>query len=233
MITTTPVNKPLQEGILLMNKPLHWTSFNVVKKVRYLLKHKGYKVGHAGTLDPLATGLVILCTGKTTKQIESIQAQPKEYTGSFFLGATTSSFDLETEPIPTKDCTLPTAESIQQAALRLTGEIEQIPPIFSAVKVDGRRAYKYAMEGSELNLKSRKVIVYEFEITNIELPLVCFRIKCSKGTYIRSLANDFGKILGVGAYLNSLCRTQIGEFTLKDALSIEGIEKLIAENEAV
>ncbi|MCO6494467.1 MAG: tRNA pseudouridine(55) synthase TruB [Bacteroidetes bacterium] len=225
------VNNPFEEGIILLNKPLNWTSFNVVKKVRYLLK--GKKVGHAGTLDPLATGLVIVCIGKATKIIESIQAQPKVYTGSFFLGAVTDSYDLETTPKPTDNLIKPTQEQIMNAAQELTGEIIQTPPIFSAIKIGGKRAYQYARQGANIKMKSRKTTVYEFDITEINFPIVSFRIKCSKGTYIRSIANDFGKILGTGAYLNSLCRTQIGEYKLGDAYSINEFEEFVKQNEVI
>ncbi|MBX2984856.1 MAG: tRNA pseudouridine(55) synthase TruB [Bacteroidia bacterium] len=221
MIANTPVNKPLEEGILLLNKPLHWTSFDVVKKVRFLIK--AAKVGHAGTLDPLATGLVIICTGKTTKLIDSIQAQEKVYTGSFVLGATTDSYDLETVPKPTESYAIPPLTQVEQAAKQLSGTIEQVPPIYSAIKVGGKRAYKYAREGSTLELKSRQVTVHEFAITEFNFPLIGFMIRCSKGTYIRSIAHDLGEILGTGAYLNSLCRTQIGDFRLEDAFTIEGL----------
>lgn len=205
--------------VLLVNKPYQWTSFDVVKKLRYALKLK--KIGHAGTLDPLATGLLILCTGKMTKQIETFQAQEKEYKGSFVLGKTTPSFDLETEVDSEKDIShLAESEIIKVPELFL-GWIDQVPPIFSAVKVNGKRAYKSARDGEAVELKSRKVEIKAFEITRVELPVVDFRIVCSKGTYIRSLARDFGEHLRVGAYLSALCRTRIGDFVLEDASTIE------------
>lgn len=205
--------------VILVDKPLTWTSFDIVKKLRYHLKLK--KIGHAGTLDPLATGLLILCTGKMTKQIETYQAQEKEYTGTFTIGATTPSYDLETEVENKKDFSHITQEELMKAAESLTGNIEQVPPIFSAIKVDGKRAYKGARQGEDVKLKSRTVEVKAFELTKVDLPVVTFRITCSKGTYIRSLARDFGEKLGVGAYLSSLRRTRIGDFNVDDAKTIE------------
>ena len=181
------------DRVLLINKPLEWTSFDVVKKVRGILQIK--KIGHAGTLDPLATGLLILCTGKMTKRIDEFQAQEKEYTGKLVLGQTTPSYDLETTPSTPKDISSINAALIKQKASKFIGEIEQVPPIHSAVKVDGKRAYKLARAGQEAKLKARKVTISEFEITKIELPEVSFRIVCSKGTYIRSLAHDLGQEL--------------------------------------
>ena len=212
-------------AVLLVNKPYRWTSFDVVKKLRYALKLK--KIGHAGTLDPLATGLLVLCTGKMTKQIEVFQGQEKEYTGTFVLGKTTPSYDLETEVDAEKKIDHLSTQEIMAATAPLTGWIDQIPPIYSAIKVDGKRAYESARKGEELALKSRKVEIKTFEITNINLPEVDFRVVCSKGTYIRSLARDFGAILGVGAYLSALCRTRIGDFTLTEACTIE---EIIAES---
>jgi tRNA pseudouridine55 synthase len=211
-----------QDRILLVNKPLKWTSFNVVNKLRYKLKIK--KIGHAGTLDPLATGLLILCTGKLTKRIEEFQGQEKEYTGKFVIGQTTSSHDLETVIVETKDISHLTDDEIKSATKKFIGSIEQIPPIHSAIWVNGQRAYDLARKGRDIELKSRPVNVREFEITKIEKPDIYFRISCSKGTYIRSLARDFGEALGVGAYLGALCRTRIGEFRLTDAKTIEEIE---------
>ena len=208
--------------VLLVNKPLEWTSFDVVNKLRYKLKTK--KIGHAGTLDPLATGLLILCTGKMTKRIDEYQAQEKEYTGTFTLGQTTPSYDLETEPTPASDIRHLSDDMIIKAAQGFLGMIKQVPPVHSAIRVGGKRAYEYARAGQPLQLKEREVEIKEFEITNIEKPLVHFRVVCSKGTYIRSLAHDFGKALGVGAYLSSLCRTRIGEFKLEDALTVDQIE---------
>ncbi len=209
------------DRLLLIDKPLNWTSFDVVNKLRGKLKIK--KIGHAGTLDPLATGLLILCTGKMTKRIDEFQAQEKEYTGDFVLGQTTPSHDLETAVTEAKDISFITHEAILETANKFTGVLQQIPPIHSAIKVDGKRAYKLARIGKEPELKPREVIVSLFEITSIQLPIVSFRIICSKGTYIRSLARDFGNELGVGAYLSKLCRTRIGQFHLKDALKIEEV----------
>lgn len=215
-----PNAKPQDPGeVILVDKPLEWTSFDVVKKLRYHLKIK--KIGHAGTLDPLATGLLILCTGKMTKQIEKFQAQEKEYTGKFAIGSTTPSYDLETEIQNEVSIDHITKDDLIEAAKKLTGEIDQIPPIFSAIKVDGKRAYKGARAGETVELKSRRVEIREFELTEIDLPYVSFRISCSKGTYIRSIARDFGEILNVGAYLAELRRTRIGEFSVNDAKTIE------------
>lgn len=208
--------------VILIDKPLEWTSFDVVKKLRYKLKVK--KIGHAGTLDPLATGLLILCTGKKTKTIEQIQSQEKEYTGTFMLGATTPSFDLETEPEDPKDISQLTETAIHDATSGFKGFIQQIPPKFSAVKVDGKRAYKHARAGKDVEIKPRTVEIKEFEITRIDLPEVDFRVVCSKGTYIRSLANDFGQALHVGAYLSALRRTRIGDYKIEAAETIESVE---------
>lgn len=231
--------------IILINKPYQWTSFDVVNKLRIVLKkyhsaisdselqtlpdipiaignqNSKLKVGHAGTLDPLATGLLIICTGKLTKQIDSFQAQEKEYTGSFYLGATTPSFDLETKPENQKDISYLTEELISDTVKKFIGKTSQVPPSHSAVKVDGKRAYKNARKGLEIKIEPREVMIDSFEILNFEIPLVHFRVVCSKGTYIRSLARDFGETLGCGAYLHSLCRTRIGNFYLKDALTVE------------
>lgn len=211
-----------QDRILLVNKPLKWTSFQAVNKLRYKLKIK--KIGHAGTLDPLATGLLILCTGKMTKRIEEFVGQEKEYTGKFIIGQTTASFDLETEVTEAKDISEITAENIRKAAEKLTGLIDQTPPAHSAIRVNGKRSYDLARKGKEVELKSRQVRVNEFEIIKIEKPEIHFRIVCSKGTYIRSLARDLGEALGVGAYLGELCRTRIGEFRLADAKTPDEIE---------
>lgn len=211
------------DRVLLINKPLEWTSFDVVKKVRGKLQIK--KIGHAGTLDPLATGLLILCTGKMTKRIDEFQAQEKEYTGKLVLGQTTPSYDLETVPSAPKDISFINAALIKQKANKFIGSIEQVPPLHSAIKVDGKRAYKLARSGQETVLKARQVTVSEFEITHIDLPEVSFRIVCSKGTYIRSLAHDLGQELGVGAYLSELCRTRIGNFLLRDALTLDQVAK--------
>ncbi|WP_266205296.1 tRNA pseudouridine(55) synthase TruB [Pontibacter kalidii] len=207
--------------ILLINKPLDWTSFDVVKKVRNTIRVK--KVGHAGTLDPLATGLLILCTGKFTKRIDEIQGQEKEYTGIIRLGETTPSYDRETEVTETRDISHLTEESIKQAAQSFVGAIEQVPPIYSAVQVDGKRAYDLARKGKEVELKPRSVTINAFDITSINGPEVEFRVVCSKGTYIRSLAHDLGQKLGVGGHLSKLERTRIGEYKLEDALTIDDI----------
>lgn len=217
------ITSPPEEGrVLLVNKPLQWTSFDVVNKLRYKLKMK--KIGHAGTLDPLATGLLIICTGKFTKRIEEFQAQEKEYTGEFVIGQTTPSHDLETEVSQAVDCSQLREEQFYAAAKKLTGTLQQIPPLHSAIKVDGKRAYKFARKGKEIELKPREVTVSVFEITKIQMPVIGFRIVCSKGTYIRSLARDFGNDLRVGAYLSSLCRTRIGDYKLADAKTLEEIE---------
>ncbi len=214
---------------ILIDKPYTWTSFQVVKKIKYKINHlygKKIKIGHAGTLDPLATGLLIICIGKFTKRIEEFQAYEKEYTGSFTLGATTPSFDLE-HPV---DQTFPiehiTQEQIMSVAKELTGKMDQIPPMFSAKWIDGKRAYKLARENNqEVELKPKEIEIKEFEITKIEIPKVYFRIVCSKGTYIRSIARDFGLMLQSGAYLSSLCRTRIGDYNLKDAVKLEDLEE--------
>lgn len=210
--------------LLLINKPLNWTSFDVVNKLRYKLKIK--KIGHAGTLDPLATGLLIICTGKFTKKIEDYQAQEKEYTGHFVIGQTTPSHDLETPVSEPLDISFITEDLVRAAAKKLTGTIQQIPPLHSAIKVDGKRAYKLARQGSDMELKPREVTVSTFEILSIQNSIITFRIVCSKGTYIRSLARDLGSALGVGAYLGSLCRTRIGDYYLTDANTIDQIDSL-------
>ncbi len=214
-----------KEGqVLLIDKPLHWTSFQVVNKLRWVIKQhygiKNIKVGHAGTLDPLATGLLILCTGKFTKKIETYQAQHKEYTGTITLGATTPSYDLETEVDKTYPTEHITEELIHHTTQQFVGEIDQKPPIFSAIKKEGKRLYELAREGKTTEIKSRKVTISEFEITAIEFPNVHFRVACSKGTYIRSLAYDFGLALQSGSHLSALRRTKIGAFTVNDALSV-------------
>ena len=215
-----------EEGrVLLINKPLRWTSFDAVRKIRNLIRIK--KVGHAGTLDPLATGLLIICTGKFTKKINEYMAREKEYTGSFTLGATTPTYDLESEPVNFKPFEHITSSLIKDAAARLTGEIMQVPPAHSAIKIEGKRVYELARQGKEVKIDPRKVTIKEFEITAVELPLVHFRVVCSTGTYIRSLANDFGEALGCGAHLSSLCRTRIGEFKLEDAFTVEEFGRMV------
>ncbi|MBS3993886.1 MAG: tRNA pseudouridine(55) synthase TruB [Bacteroidetes bacterium] len=216
----------LQEGqVILIDKPLRWTSFQVVNKMRYTIQKKYHikkiKIGHAGTLDPLATGLLIMCTGKFTKKIEEFQGLFKEYTGTFTLGKTTPSYDLETDFDGEFSYTHITEELLNNTVSKFIGEIDQVPPVFSAIQKDGKRAYDSARKGKELVLDSRKVMVYEFEITNIDLPNIDFRIKCGKGTYIRSIANDFGKALNTGAYLSSLRRTKIGQFEVENAKSLD------------
>ena len=203
----------------MINKPLEWTSFDVVRKIRSAIKIK--KVGHAGTLDPLATGMLILCTGKFTKRINEYMAQEKEYTGSFTLGATTPTYDLERLPQDFKDYSSVTPEQLQTIAQQFTGEIMQVPPMHSAIKKDGKRVYELARQGITIELEPRKITIKEFEFTAIEMPVLHFRVVCTTGTYIRSLANDVGKAAGCGAYLSSLCRTRIGAFTLDKSMTME------------
>ena len=214
-----------QGQVLLINKPLQWTSFDVVRKIRNLIKIK--KVGHAGTLDPLATGLLIVCTGRFTKRINEFMAQEKEYTGTFTLGATTATYDLESEPGNFADISSVTNEKILSCTKQFIGEVFQVPPAHSAIKIDGKRVYELARQGKEVRMEPRKITINDFEITTIEMPVVSFRVVCSTGTYIRSLANDFGKALGCGAYLSSLCRTRIGESKLADAKTMTEIEEEI------
>lgn len=218
-MSTTHKNIFDEGQVLLINKPLEWTSFDVVRKIRNTCRTK--KVGHAGTLDPLATGLLILCTGKFTKRINEYMAQEKEYTGSFTIGATTPTYDLESEPENFIDYSAITIEEIYSAANKFKGEILQVPPMHSAIKKDGKRVYELARKGLTVELEPRKLTISEFEITSINLPIISFRVVCSTGTYIRSLANDYGQELGCGAYLSSLCRTRIGEFNLKDSLTMD------------
>lgn len=222
----------LEGQILLIDKPLTWSSFQAVNKLKYVLKRKydlpkKFKIGHAGTLDPLATGLLIICTGKFTKKITEIQAQAKEYTGTIVLGATTPSYDMETEV----DATFPTEHITESLILETTkqflGEIDQKPPVFSAIKKDGKRLYEHARAGEEVEIASRKTTIYEFEITRIALPEVDFRVQCSKGTYIRSLAFDFGKALQSGGYLSVLRRTKIGDYSVENGITPEAFEKTL------
>jgi tRNA pseudouridine55 synthase len=215
----------LEGQIILLDKPLTWSSFQAVNKLKYSLKKKydlpkKFKIGHAGTLDPLATGLLIICTGKFTKQIESLQGMPKEYTGTFFIGATTPSYDLETPINQTFSTAHISPELVQETLLQFLGEIDQKPPIFSAIKKEGKRLYEHARNGEEVEIASRKTTIYEFEITRMILPEIDFRIVCSKGTYIRSIAYDFGIALQSGAHLTALRRTKIGDFEVKNASSI-------------
>lgn len=217
-----------EEGqVLLIDKPYEWTSFDVVRKLRYLVRTK--KVGHAGTLDPLATGLLIICTGRFTKKINEYMAREKEYTGTITLGATTPTYDLESEPVNFKPFEHLTKQDIEAAARGFTGLIMQTPPIHSAIKKEGKRVYELARKGVDVKLEPRPVTIFEFGIEKVELPVVHFRVVCSTGTYIRSLANDLGASLGCGGYLSSLCRTRIGEFLLSDALSVEEFEKKVKE----
>lgn len=210
------IQQPYADGkVILINKPLHWTSFDVVRKLRGLIQIK--KIGHAGTLDPLATGLLIVCTGKFTKKINEYMAQEKEYTGSITLGAVTPTYDLESEPEKQKDFSFVTTNMLQITTEQFVGDIQQLPPIFSAIKKDGVALYELARRGEAVELKPRSINIKTFEITNIQLPFVYFKVICSTGTYIRSLANDYGAALGCGGYLSSLCRTRIGDFKLEKA----------------
>ncbi|HEX8607673.1 MAG TPA: tRNA pseudouridine(55) synthase TruB [Pedobacter sp.] len=228
--------------VILIHKPLTWTSFQVVNKMKYIIrswernKKSGeipwLKIGHAGTLDPLATGLLIVCTGKQTKNIETYQAQEKEYTGTFYIGATTPCYDLEKEidqRFPTEHIT---EELIIETTKQFTGKIQQTPPLFSAIRIEGKRAYDIARAGQTAEIKSKEITIMEFEITRIALPEIDFRVVCSKGTYIRSLARDFGEALNSGAHLTALCRTRIGEYKLSDALSIEEFELMLKSDSA-
>lgn len=225
--------------VLLIDKPYTWSSFQAVNKLKHTIKHhpslivEGVKVkpkiGHAGTLDPLATGLLIVCTGKKTKTIDSLMGMEKEYTGTFLLGATTPCYDLEKEVdkiFPTEHITL---EAIQQTAKDFTGIQQQVPPIFSAVMINGKRAYEMARAGEEVEMKSREIEIKEFEITSVNMPSVSFRIVCSKGTYIRSIARDFGLALNSGAHLTALCRTRIGDFKLTDAVTPQEFAEKLKE----
>ena len=221
----------LDGQILLINKPLGWTSFDVVKKIKNLIRTKyslkKIKVGHAGTLDPLATGLLIVCTGKFTKLISKIQGQEKTYTGTITLGGTTPSYDLETEVDNNYETAHITEELIKESTTQFIGEIDQKPPIFSALKKGGERLYEKARRGETIEIESRKVTVREFTITSIENLEVNFEIKCSKGTYIRSIAHDFGAALNSGGHLSKLCRTSIGEYQLSEAINVETFKKLL------
>lgn len=219
--------------LLLVNKPYQWTSFDVVGKLRNAFKPLKLKVGHAGTLDPLATGLLIICTGKMTKQIDTFQAEEKEYTGTMVLGATTPTYDLESEPEIKFDTAHLTDEQIRAACAQFTGDIQQYPPAHSAIKIDGERLYEKARRGEEVELRLRNVTITQFEITRIELPEVDFRVVCSKGTYIRSLANDFGVALNNGAYLSRLCRTRSGNYHIEDAHEVLELVNTIRELKSV
>jgi tRNA pseudouridine55 synthase len=216
-----------QGQVLLIDKPLKWTSFDVIQKLRKILRIR--KIGHAGTLDPLATGLLIVCTGKFTKQINEYMAQEKEYTGTITLGATTPTYDLESTPENFKSVEHITNQAIHNATKDFIGEIQQIPPAHSAIKVGGTRVYELARQGKEVKLEPRTITIKEFVITKIEMPFVSFKVVCSTGTYIRSLAFDFGEALGCGAHLSSLCRTRIGEFKIGNATNLEAFEKKVKE----
>ena len=218
--------------LLLVNKPYQWTSFDVVGKLRNSFKPLKLKVGHAGTLDPLATGLLIICTGKMTKQIDTFQAEEKEYTGTMILGATTPSYDMETEPDERFDISHITEDQIKDACHQFVGDIQQYPPAHSAIKIDGERLYEKARRGEEVQLRLRNVTISEFEITRIALPEIDFRVVCSKGTYIRSLVNDFGKALNSGAYLSALRRTRSGNYKIADAWEVMELVNIIREQKA-
>lgn len=215
-----------QGQVLLIDKPLDWTSFDVVRKLRRLVRTR--KIGHAGTLDPLATGLLILCTGKFTKRINEYMAKEKEYTGTITLGAYTPTYDLESEPVVQRDPVYVTPDIVKEViAAQFLGPIDQVPPAHSAIKVGGKRVYELARKGKEVKLDPRRVTIGTFEITAFRLPVLEFRVVCSTGTYIRSLANDLGAALGCGGYLSGLRRTRIGEFTVEQALTMEHAEKSI------
>ena len=219
---------PYQTGkMLLIDKPLHWTSFDVVRKLRGILQIK--KIGHAGTLDPLATGLLIVCTGRYTKKINEYMARKKEYTGEITLGAVTPTFDLESAPEQFKDYAGLTEQLIHTATEQFTGETEQLPPVYSAIKKDGVALYQLARKGITVKPEPRKVTIHSFEITSINLPAIRFKVVCSTGTYIRSLANDFGAVLGCGGYLSALRRTRIGEFEVGDAIDMDELMQQLAD----
>lgn len=222
------INPALQQSfaegkVILIDKPLHWTSFDVVRKLRGLLQIK--KIGHAGTLDPLATGLLIVCTGKFTKKINEYMAQEKEYTGHFTLGAVTPTYDLESNPEQLKDYSFVTSELLHQVSRQFIGTIDQFPPVFSAIKKDGVALYELARRGEAVDLKARSITITQFDIITVNLPVIGFKVVCSTGTYIRSLAHDFGQVLGCGAYLSSLRRTAIGNFKVEDGETLEAFEE--------
>lgn len=227
-----------QEGqVLLIDKPLNWTSFQAVNKLKYTLINKvglpkKFKIGHAGTLDPLASGLLLVCTGKFTKRITELQGQAKEYTGTITVGGTTPSYDLETEINETFPTAHISEELIHETVKRFLGEIDQRPPIFSALKKDGVRLYEHARAGEEVEIPTRKTVINEFEITRIALPEIDFRVVCSKGTYIRSLAFDFGKALNSGAHLSALRRTKIGDYKVEDGYDLEAFVDYFSEDKA-
>jgi tRNA pseudouridine55 synthase len=224
----------LNGQIILIDKPLHWTSFQAVNKMKYALINKAglpkkFKIGHAGTLDPLASGLLLVCTGKFTKRITELQGQAKEYTGTFYIGATTPSYDLETEIDETFDTSHIDESLIHETVNQFLGEIDQKPPIFSAIKKDGIRLYEHARAGETIEIASRKTTIHEFEITRIALPEVDFRVVCSKGTYIRSLAYDFGKAMDTGSHLTVLRRTKIGDYDVTNAMDVTLFEQSLAQ----
>jgi tRNA pseudouridine55 synthase len=231
--TINSINDFAEGQLLLINKPYNWTSFDVVGKIRNAFKPLKLKVGHAGTLDPLATGLLIICTGKMTKQIDNFQAQEKEYTGTMVLGATTPSYDMETGIDQQFDTGTLTEDQIKDACAQFTGDIQQYPPAHSAIKIDGERLYEKARRGEEVELRLRNVTINEFEITAIRLPEVDFRVVCSKGTYIRSLANDFGKALNNGAYLSKLRRTRSGVYKIENASEVLEVAAMIRDLKTV
>ncbi len=223
----------LNGQILLIDKPLHWTSFQAVNKIKYALINKAglpkkFKIGHAGTLDPLASGLLLVCTGKFTKRIMELQGQAKEYTGSFYIGATTPSYDLETQIDETFETSHIDETLIHETVKQFLGEIDQKPPIYSAIKKDGIRLYEHARAGENVEIATRKTTIHEFEITRIALPNVDFRVVCSKGTYIRSLAFDFGKAMNSGSHLTVLRRTKIGDYNVKEAMDVTLFEQSLA-----
>jgi tRNA pseudouridine55 synthase len=227
--TYTRIEEFAEGQLLLLNKPYNWTSFDVVGKIRNSFKPLKLKVGHAGTLDPLASGLLIICTGKMTRQIDTFQAQEKEYTGTMVLGETTPSYDMETDADQEFDISHITEEQIKTACKQFIGDIQQYPPAHSAIKIDGERLYEKARRGEEVELRLRNVTITEFEITGIALPEINFRVVCSKGTYIRSLVNDFGKALNNGAYLSKLRRTRSGDYKIEDAWEVMELVNVIRE----
>ena len=225
----------LNGQILLIDKPLNWTSFQAVNKLKYALINKvglpkKFKIGHAGTLDPLASGLLLVCTGKFTKRITELQGQAKEYIGTFYIGATTPSYDLETEIDQTFSISHINEELIHKTVKQFVGEIDQVPPIFSAIKKDGVRLYEHARAGENIEIASRKTTIHEFEITRIALPEIDFRVVCSKGTYIRSLAFDFGKAMQSGSHLTVLRRTKIGDYDVKNGINVLDFEESLVSN---
>lgn len=225
----TRIEEFVEGQLLLVNKPYNWTSFDVVGKIRNSFKPLKLKVGHAGTLDPLASGLLIICTGKMTKQIDTFQAQEKEYTGTMVLGETTPSYDMETAADQHFDISTITEDQIRENCKQFTGDIQQYPPAHSAIKIDGERLYEKARRGEDVELRLRNVTITEFEITNIALPEIEFRVVCSKGTYIRSLVNDFGKALNNGAYLSKLRRTRSGDYKIENAFEVMELVNIIRD----